>query len=360
MKKLDLYIIKKYFSTFFFTVLLISMIAVVIDFSEKVGKFIDKPVTTKEIVVDYYLNFIPYINGLMWPLFAMIAVIFFTSRMAKNSEIIPILGAGVSYYRFLLPYILASTVIAGLLWYGNNYLIPNTNVGMNAFNEKYVKSTTKTMSTDIHCYINPNEKIYLRYFKKRDTSGNIFRLETFEDNRLIKYLKASRIKLNKAPNEWTLYNYEVRAFNGMRDSLVIAQGSKIDTVINLTADDFIKNTRQMDIMTSTNLKEYIDRETERGLDTAKGHLLELHRRNADPFTIIILTIIGVSIASRKTRGGMGLHLAVGVVIGSAYVILSKFSSTFVNNLNFSPGIGVWIPNIFFTIVAIILVRRAQQ
>ncbi len=360
MKKLDLYIIKKYFATFFFTVCIITMIAVVIDFSEKVGKFIDKPVTTKEILFDYYLNFIPWINGLLWPLFSMIAVIFFTSRMAKQSEIIPMLSAGISYNRILVPYIIASSFIAGLLWFGNNYLIPKTTKIKNEFEHKYIKSSTKTMSSDIHCYISPNEKIYLRYFRKRDTSGQIFRIETFKDNRLVSYIKASRIKLKEAPNRWTLFNYEERKFDGMQDSLLVGQASKKDTTINLSADDFIKNTRVMENMTSSSLREYITRENARGLDTANMHILELHRRNADPFTIIILTMIGVAIASRKTRGGIGLHLAIGIIIGSAYVILSRFSSTFVNNLSFSPIMGVWIPNIVFGIIAIILILRAQK
>jgi len=360
MKKLDLYIIKKYFATFFFTVCIISMIAVVIDFSEKVGKFIDKPVTTKEIIFDYYLNFIPWINGLLWPLFAMIAVIFFTSRMAKDSEIIPMLSAGISYNRILVPYIIASSMIAGLLWYGNNYLIPKTTKVKNEFEHKYIKSSTKTMSSDIHCYINPNEKIYLRYFRKRDTSGQIFRIETFKDNKLVSFVKANRIKLKTPPNRWTLFSFEERKFDGMQDSLLVAKGGKKDTTINLTVDDFIKNTRVMENMTSSSLREYITREHARGLDTANAHVLELNRRNADPFTIIILTLIGVAIASRKTRGGIGLHLAIGIVTGSAYVILSRFASTFVSNLNFSPVLGVWIPNIVFGIIAFVLVMRAQK
>jgi len=360
MKKLDIYIIKKYFSSFFFTVLLITMIAVVINFSEKVGKFIDKKVPAREIIFDYYLNFIPWINGLLWPLFALIAVIFFTSRMARDSEVIPMLSAGISYKRFLVPYMIAASILAGLLWYGSNYLIPSATKGMYEFESKYITSTTKTNTSDIHCFVNPNEKIYLRYFTRRDTSGQTFRLETFKDRRLVKYLEARKIKLKKTPNVWTLYDYEIRTFEGMRDSLLSMKGEELDTIINLTPDDFIKNTRIMEIMTSSDLKTYIEKEKERGLDTAVAHIIELNRRSADPFTILILTIIGVAIASRKTRGGMGLNLALGVILGSAYVILSKFASTFVINMSLSPTLGVWLNNLVFSLIAIFLVYRAQK
>ena len=334
--------------------------AVVIDFAEKIGHFMDKPVTTKEIIFDYYLPFIPWINGLLWPLFALIAVIFFTSRMASNSEIIPILNAGVSYQRFLRPFLIAALIISSLFWVGSNFLIPKASKTKNEFSSKYIKSTTKAYSSDIHCFVNPNEKIYLRYFKTKDTSGQTFRLETFENNRLKKYIKASRIKLKEEPSLWTLTNYEIRTFEGMRDSLLIAKGQSMDTIIDITAEDFIKSTKLMENMTSSDLRTYIRRERERGLGTANAHSVELSRRTADPFTILILTIIGVSIASRKTRGGIGLHLAFGVILGAAFVILSKFSITFSTNMGLSPAIGVWIPNLIFSLFALFLFFKAQK
>lgn len=360
MNKIDRYIIKKYLTTFFFTVIMITLMAVVIDFAEHIGNFMDKKVTTKEIIFDYYLPFIPWINGLLWPLFALIAVIFFTSRMASNSEIIPILNAGVSYQRFLLPFMAGAMIITALLWISSNFMIPLTNKKMNDFREKYIKSSTKSYASDIHAFVNPNEKLYLRYFKTKDTSGQTFRLETFENDRLKKYIKASRIKLKEAPSLWTLTNYEIRTFDGLRDSLFIAKGQSMDTIIDMTAEDFIKSTKQKENMTSTDLRAYIKRERSKGLGTAKPHVVELSRRTADPFTILILTIIGVSIASRKTRGGIGLHLALGVVLGAGFVILAKFSVTFSTNLNLAPQLGVWIPNFVFSVIAFVLFLKAQK
>ena len=360
MKQIDKYIIKKYLTTFFFTVLLISIMAVVIDFAEKIGHFLDKEVSTKEIIFDYYLPFIPWINGLLWPLFSLVAVIFFTSRMAANSEIIPILNAGVSYKRLLVPFLSAAGIISILLWIGSNFLIPNASRVKNEFSSKYIKQTTSSFSSDIHCFVSPEEKAYLRFFKAKDTSGQTFRLETFKEGKLVKYLKASRIKLKEPPSLWTLSNYEIRTFDGMRDSLLIAKGQNMDTIIDLTAEDFIRSTKLMENMTSDDLRDYIHRERSRGLGTAKAHAIELSRRTSDPFTIIILTVIGVCIASRKTRGGLGLHLAMGVMIGAAFVILSRFSVTFSTNMELAPMIGVWIPNIFFSIVAVFLYINAQK
>ena len=334
--------------------------AVVIDFAEKIGHFMDKEVSFKEIIFDYYLPFIPWINGLLWPLFALIAVIFFTSRMAADSEIIPILNAGISYQRFLAPFIISALFISSLLWVGSNYLIPKASKIKNEFSSKYIKNTTKSYSSDIHCFINPNEKIYLRYFKSQDTSGQTFRLETFKEGRLKRYVKATRIKLKEIPNVWTLTNYEIRSFDGMRDSLLIAKGQKMDTIIDITAEDFIRSTKLMENMTSRDLRSFIVRERERGLGSANAHAIELSRRTADPFTILILTIIGVSIASRKTRGGIGLHLALGVILGASYVILSRFSITFSTNMNLSPTIGVWIPNLIYAGIAFWLFYKAQK
>lgn len=361
LKKIDIYIIKKYLSTFFFTIVLISMIAITIDFFEKVDKFMRDNVTTSEIIFDYYLNFIPWINGLLWPLFAMLAVIFFTSRMAKDSEVIAILSAGVSYYRMLVPFMVAATFIASLLWIGNNYVIPNSTKVKNEFESKYIKRSNKqTLSNDIHFYTQPNEKIYIRYFRLRDSTPQNFRLERFADQQLVYMLKARSLELKERPNLWTLNNYEIRTFNGLQESLVIGKGEKMDTILNFAPEDFIRYTKQMEMMTTDDLKTYIAAEQAKGIDTAKKFLVELHRRNADPFTIIILTLLGVAVASRKVRGGMGFHLAAGVVLGASFVVISKFSTTFSSNLSLSPMLGVWLPNIVFSIIAVVMIWKSQK
>jgi len=361
LKKLDIYIIKKFLSSFFFTMLLISMMAVVIDFSEKVHRFIDNDLSVLEVLTQYYLPFIPWINGLMWPLFSLIAVIFFTSRLAKNSEIVASLSSGISINRIMVPYLISAFIIAGLMWFGKNYLIPHSCKLKNDFENEYLtKKHQKTLNSDVHLYLNPSEKVYIRYYKKRDSSANVFRLEKFEGGKLVEVLKAEKMEFKSEPNEWTLKDYERRRFTELNESIVLAKGETIDTVIDLTPEDFIRNNKIMENMTTGDLVEYISREQGKGLNTGKNYLVEYHQRHSQPFSIIVLTIIGFAVASRKVRGGMGLHLALGVIIGAAFVLISEFSATFSINLSLSPAFGAWLPNIIFGIIAIILLRFSQK
>lgn len=360
-KKIDGYIIKKYLLTFFFTTLLITMTAIVIDFSEKVGKFINESLTVREIMLDYYLNFIPWINGLLWPLFSLIAVVFFTSRMAKNSEILSILGAGVSYWRMLVPYLVAATIIAAILWFNNNYVTPRSTRIKNNFENTYIfKGNKKVSNENVHFFLAPDQKAFVRYFRLRDTSLMDFRIETFRDGKLYRILKAKRVKLKNLPDEWTLIDYSVRTIKGNREEYFNGKGMEKDTSLGFTPDEFIRYSNEMESMTSPELRAFIDYEASKGLGKSKKYLIELYRRTADPFTILILTLIGVSIASRKTRGGLGLHLAAGIVIGAAFVITSKFSVTFATSQQLNPLVGIWLPNIIFFLVAMYMVSRAQK
>lgn len=361
MKILDIYIIKKYLSTFFFTMLLITMIAITINYFEQVDKFIDSNLSLKQIAVGYYLHFIPWINGLLWPLFALLAVIFFTSRMAKNSEIISILSSRVSYVRFLAPYMISATILAVLLWIGNNYIIPKSNKIKNEFESEYIKKSFKqARNYNLHFWTSPTEKVYIRNYSIADSTGRTFRFEKFLNNELVYTLKANRIIYSGIPNQWKLEGFEVRTFDGLKESLIQKPAATLDTTFNFNPKDFTYYTKQMEMMNTSDLRDYLKNEQNKGLDSGKKYKIELYRRTADPFTILILTLIGVSVASRKVRGGMGFHLAIGVIIGSVFVIISKFSTTFSSNLSLPPLIGVWIPNIFFSIVAYILYKTAQK
>lgn len=341
--------------------LLISMVSIVIDFSEKIHKFIDAELTTVEVLKGYYLPFIPWINGLMWPLFSLIAVIFFTSRLARNTELIAMLSSGMSYNRILVPYFIAGSILASLFWVGKNYVIPHSNKMKNDFEyEHLTKKHAKVLNSDEHFFLKPNEKIHIKYYSKRDTSVRGFRLEQFKDDRLTKVIKAKRLLFKAEPNEWSIKDYEIRTFNKLEESLLMANGETMDTVLNLTPNDFIQNKKDMENMTTGDLRRYIGREQERGVGAAKNFLIQLHQRNSEPFSIIILTIIGAAVASRKVRGGMGLHLAIGVVLGAAFVIISQFSATFSNNLAMSPALGAWIPNVIFGLIALFLVSKSQK
>ena len=361
MKILDWYIIKAYLSTFFFTMMLITMIAVSINYFEWIDKFVNSKLTFPEIFIQYYLHFIPYINALLWPLFAHLAVIFFTSRMAKNSEIISMLSAKVSYSRLMVPYMIAAGIIASLLWIGNNYVIPRSNTYKNAFEVQYIKPNLKsTLNHNIHFWISKNEKVYIRSYSSTDSTGRTFRIERFKDNQLIYTLKANRILFTGEPNHWKIEGYEERTFGDLYETLKSRPNDFIDTTFNFVPDDFTRYANQMELMTSTELRNFLKYDQDKGLDSGKKYKIELYRRTADPFTIFILTLIGVAVASRKVRGGMGFHIATGVILGATFVILSKFSTTFSTNLDLSPLIGVWIPNIIFSAVTWYLVKTAQK
>ena len=359
--RLDRYIIKKYFVSFFFSALMFTIIAVVIDFSDKVEKFIEQSLPIGQVIREYYLNFIPFINGLLWPLFALMAVVFFTSRLAKNSEIIAVLGAGVSFRRLLRPYLIAGGLLALVHLVGSHYFIPIGNKTYINFENTYIHPKNQRLKTDnIHIFLSADSKIFIRNYRSRDTSMRGVFLEQYNDQELVRLIKAESMQWMGPPARWRLSNYEVRTFGEGYSSLDVKNRESLDTTLSLIPDDFVRYTNQKEMMTSQELRAFIAYENAKGLDKAKKMVTELHRRSADPFTILILTIIGAAVAARKVRGGVGLHLAIGVTIGALYIIMSRFSTTFANQLDLPPALAVWMPNIIFSTVAIILMSRAQK
>lgn len=361
MLTIDLYIIRKYLSTFFFTALLFSIIAVTIDFSEHIENFLDKPVTKKEIIFDYYLNFIPWINGLLWPIFSLIAVIFFTSRLARNTEVVALLNAGMSYGRFLRPYLISSCLLAGIYLLGNHILFPIGNKKLKTFENTYISpGNIRVKSNNIHLFIGPETKVYIATYHKHDSTGTGFRLEKYNDLQLNYVLKARNFEFLPDSNEWRLRDYDIRKWENGQEYYISGRNMLLDTTLPLYPSDFVYFINDKDMMTSAELTDYINYEQERGVGSARIMRSEYHRRWAEPFTIIILTIIGASVASRKTRGGMGLHLAMGVCLGAVYVLLSKFALTFSTNLNMPPMLAMWTPNIIFSVLAWYLAQKAQK
>lgn len=361
LKTIDKYIIKKYLGTFFYTMILITLIALVVDFPERIDKFLNGPMTLNEIIFDYYLNFIPWINGLLWPLFALLSVIFFTSRMAKDTEFVSMLSSGINYYRILFPFMIAASIITLLHLYSNNVVIPRSTKIKGEFENKYIyKSQKKVMTDNVFFYLNPNTVAYFRYYKKRDTSAMDFRMENYESNKLVEVLVSNRIKLKELPNKWTIEDYYIRKINDMDEELEVSKGEKLDTILNLYPKDFVHYENLPLLMTSSEMRDYIEYERQKGLSTATKLVVELQRRTADPISILFLTLIGFAISSRKSREGIGWHLALGVGIGSLYVLASKFSITFANSIDINPVLAVWLPNIIFGIISIILVLRGQK
>jgi lipopolysaccharide export system permease protein len=341
--------------------ILITMIAVAINFFENVDKFLEPDVNLKDVFLIYYLNFIPWINGLLWPLFALLAVIFFTSRLARDSEIIAMLSAGMSYNRLLRPFFIGAGILCALLWIGNNYVIPNSTKIKNEFESEFIRRNSKqTLSTDIHFYTSPNEIAYFRLFSARDSIARNFRMEKFKNGKLVNVFKSDNIKFEDKYSRWSMTDYEVHTFDSLNERLIVKRGIKKDTLFPFRPEDFVRYSRQMEMLTTTELRQFINSEKSKGLGAAKKYVIELYRRTADPFTIIILTLIGASIASRKVRGGLGFHLASGIIIGAIFVILSKFTVTFATNLDMPAGLGVWLPNIIFSFIAFNLYRKAQM
>jgi lipopolysaccharide export system permease protein len=359
---LDKYILKKFLSTFFFIVILMAMLAVVIDFAEKIEDFAkpDGP-GTRAIVVEYYLNFMPYITSLLFPLYALISVIYFTSRMAANSEIIAIIGNGINFYRLLYPYLLGAFFIAGIHFYANHYVFPLSNKTRTRFENTYIWKHNFQGSTDnIHIFSGKNEEIYIQHYSRSDSSGTNFSLMRYDSNGLERpfVLNAQRIKLVKYPNTWRIFNYNIRYVNGMKERMV--KGGQLDTLLNLKSADLAKRDNLKDAMSSKELVKYISDEKAKGSGMIVPFQVEYHRRTADPFSIIVLTIIGLSISSRKMRGGMGWHLVLGMIISALYIFMGKFSMTFSTHAGLPPIIGAWVPNIIFSFVAVYMLLKAQK
>ena len=361
LKILDRYIIKNYLSSFLFVVLIFSMIAVIIDFSQNVEEFIDEKLPARQVAVEYYLNFVFFINGLLWPLFAMISVIFFTSRLAYNSEIISILNAGVSFRRFMRPYFIGGGIIALAHLVANHYIIPISNkTRLDFFHSYIMKESDKGKTRDVHMFISPETKIYVRDYFKRDSFARNFRLEHFEGNRLKGFIEAEEARWKGKEQKWQLSNYEIHSFDGKQENIVVGGKEKLDTALALLPNDFVRYDDTREQIPTNKLQDFIAEEKLRGIGNTKLYEIELYRRTADPVTILIVTLIGMSVASRKVRGGMGLHLALGVALGAIFIFLSKFSITFATNEALSPFLGVWIPNLFFLSAALFLVFKAQK
>lgn len=361
LKKIDKYIIKKFLSTFFFTMLIFTMLSVIIDVSNNIEDFIEEEATISQIVFDYYLNWVMWINGLLIPLYALIAVIFFTSRMAYNSEIISILNAGVSFRRLMWPYMLAGGFITLLHLIGNHYLIPSGNKVHYDFQHQYIwKHNDEGKTSDVHMFIGPQTTAYIKHYRKRDSVARDIKVERYQDNQLVYLLKAKSAEWIGPPNRWKLKNYQIRTFNGLKETFELMDKEELDTTLNITPGDFVEYKNQNEMMTTDQLVNYIGMQEARGINNTKRYRVELHRRTAEPFTVLILTIIGMTIAARKVRGGIGFHLALGFALGAIYVFLSKFSATFATNESLPPIVGVWIPNLIFGCVALWLISKAQK
>lgn len=359
MQKIDWYILKKLLVTFFFCMFLFTLIAVAVDSSEKTDDFVKSGLTTKQIITEYYFGFVPYIWGLLFPLFVFIAVIFFTSRMATRSEIVAILASGTSYNRFLRPYIVGGLLLAVMLWFASRYVIPKAQEIRATFQSTYVdkygvKSFDPNRTSTIYKRSDPNTYVGFRYYDTLSKTSGGFFMERIRNNNVVYNLRAETIQWDTAKKNWRLTNVTERFINGLQESTASKKEMHLDLnikPIDLRNDEYLK-----DRLNTPDLKRYIKAEELRGSEGLNTLRVELYRRSATPFTVLLLTMIGVVVSSRKVRGGSGLHLAIGIVIAVVFILFDRFSTVFSIKGDFPPLLAAWTPNVIFGAVAYWLYR----
>ena len=360
LRIIDRYIVRKFLGTFFFSLVLILTIAVVFDFAEKVDNFMEKSAPVKAIIFDYYLNFIPYFATLFSPLFVFISVIFFTSKMAANTEIIAILNSGMSFRRMMWPYFISSLFIAIFTFMLTNFVIPKANLHRIDFEDKYYRSSSRRVPVmNIHRQVFKNVLIYMESFNPISQSGRNFTIEKFDDSgRLESKLNGNMVRYDTTTSKWVVINYHLRVIGEKED--LITSGDRIDTALTIYPSDFSRSPGFVGTMTYNELNDYINQLKLQGSDELNLFLIEKHRRIANPFAVFILTLIGVSLSSRKVRGGIGMNIGIGLGLSFSYILFLQFSSQFSLKGNLGPMLAMWIPNMLYTVIALVLYKLAPK
>ena len=359
VRRIDWYIIKKFLGTYFFSIALIISIAVVFDVNEWIDNFINNKAPVKAIIFDYYANFVPYFSNLFSPLFVFISVIFFTSKLAENSEIIAMMSTGLSFKRLLRPYMISAAIIAIMTYGMGAYVIPKGNVTRLNFEDKYKKKKKHEYVRNVQVEVDSGVIAYMERYENYNKTAYRFSLDKFVDKKLVAHLTARSATYDTTTvHKWTLKNYMIREMDGMRET--ITKGERLDSIIPMEPQDFLIMKGQQETMTSSELSDYIARQKRRGFANIKEFEIEYHKRIAMSFASFILTIIGVSLSSRKVKGGMGLYLGVGLALSFSYILFQTVSATFAINGNASPFLAVWVPNIVYAFIAIYLYKKAPK
>ncbi len=355
IKKLDWYIIGKFLSTFFFAILILAVISCVIDYSEKADNIVSKKAPLL-VVLNYYKNFVPHITALLFPLFIFIATIFFTSKLAYKSEIIAMLSSGVSFQRFLRPYFIGGGLLCLISLAANHWVIPVADKQRVAFEDKYINDAMYIApGENVHLALSKDTYIYMQNFDFNNGTGSHFTAEKMQGTRLTEKLMAEQIGYDSIKKLWHLHGVVIRKNDTLREQLTTVMDT--DVKYAFVPKDINNNEAQKEGLTTPQLKSFIATESLRGRSDLSAFYVELHRRTAQPFAGLILTIIGACIACRKIRGGSGFHLALGIAISAIYIMLMQLSTTFATKATLDPLIAVWIPNVIFAGVAYFLYRR---
>ena len=359
LKRLDLYIIKKFLGTYFFALALIIVVIIVFDYNEKIDKFVNSNATSSEIIFDYYLNLAPYYANTFSALFVFISVIYFTSKLADNSEIIAMFASGVSYRRLIKPYMIAAGIISVMTYVLSAYIIPVGNETRLAFEQRHNRKDKTESANNIQLKIDDNTIAFIERYESRNNMGWRFMLDKFEDKKLVSHMEAATISYNpEKPYTWTARRWLIRELKDDKEMLRESRREPLDTILPFEPGDFLISEGEQETMTSPQLSTYIDKQKARGMANIKGFEVEYHKRIAMSFAAFILTIIGVSLSSRKKKGGMGLSLGIGLGLSFSYILFQTISSAFAEQM--PVALAVWLPNILFTFIAIYLYRKAPR
>lgn len=357
LKILDLYILRKFLGTYFMATILFLAVIAMFDVTEKLDAFLTAPL--KETLFDYFLSFLPYFANQLSPLFVFISVIFFTSKLAGNSEIIAILSSGVSFRRLLRPYMIGAAIIAALTFVLSNYLIPPTNVRRIEYTNKYVRNKKVNSGTNIQLQVKPGVVAYFGRFDNTTKTGYRFSLDKFEGKKLMSRLTANTVVYDTTKTyQWKVKDYMIRDFNGMREK--ITRGASLDTVLSIEPKDFLISANDQETLTTPQLNDYIEKQRMRGVANIKAFEIEREKRYAATAAAFILTLIGMSLSSRKVKGGMGLNIGIGLALSFSYILFSTVTSSFAVSGLTTPFIAMEIPNVVYLAIGIYLYRRASR
>lgn len=361
LKRLDKYIIGKFIGTYFFAITLIISISIVFDFNENLSKFSQYNAPWQAIIFDYYANFVPYFANLFSPLFVFIAVIFFTSKMAGNSEIIAIISAGVSFKRLMRPYMISCVLISSLSFVLAAYVIPKGNVVKQNFESMYKNKKKNTQADNVQIQVERGVIAYIQHYDNERKQGFGFCLDKFENKKLVSHMTATSIQYDTIADSkyhWKALGWKIREMRGMKEK--ITSGASLDTLIQMEPMDLVFSKGQQETFTSPQLKEYISKQIDRGSKNIVQYEVEYHKRIASSFASFILTTIGVSLSSRKRKGGMGMYLGIGLALSFTYIMLQTISATFAINVGAPAALAAWMPNIIFTIIAFFCYKHAPR
>ena len=355
IKRFDAYIMKKFLGTFFFSILLLLAIVVMFDINEKLDAMLTAPL--KDTVFKYFLNFLPYFANQFAPLFVFISVIFFTSKLADHSEIVAMMSSGISFKRLMIPYLVSASIIAVGTLILSLYVIPPANVERIEYTNRWVKNKRVDYGDNIQLQVKPGIMAYIARYDNTTKRGYRFTMEQFDGNRLVSRVTANNVTYDTL-GRWKLNEYSIRKFDGLKETL--RRGSSIDTMLDVEPRDFLISKNDQEMLTSPELRHYINKQKARGVANLQQFELEYEKRFAMTAAAFILTVIGLSLSSRKVRGGMGVNIGIGLVLSFSYILFMTVTQTFALSGYTSPRLAMWIPNIVYTIIAVILYRRAAQ